>query len=39
MSDHSYKCPSAKATASRIWNADFYCDSYTNWLSLRIQTL
>jgi hypothetical protein len=28
MSDHSYKCPSARATASRIWSADFYYDSY-----------
>jgi hypothetical protein len=28
MSDRSYKCPSARATASRIWSADFYYDSY-----------
>jgi hypothetical protein len=28
MSDHTYKCASAKATAYRIWNADFYHGSY-----------
>ena len=28
MSEHSYKCQSAKATATRIWNADFYHGSF-----------
>lgn len=28
MSDHTYKCPSARATATRIWNADFYHGSF-----------
>lgn len=28
MSDYSYKCSSAKATATRIWNADFYHGSF-----------
>ena len=30
MSDHTYKCRSAKATASRIWQADFYHGSFND---------
>lgn len=28
MSDYSYKCKSARAVATKIWNADFYQGSF-----------
>ncbi len=30
MSDYTYKCASAKATARRIWGADFYEGSFSD---------
>ena len=29
MKEKTYKCSSAKATANRIWNADFYLESFS----------